>query len=82
MRLLRHMSLNPVLLSTRLLLHNSKQMRMLIVDDAPDIEVNSARLTYLPHHTVIKSDKGITKVYDASANVGWYTLPERYTNIE
>ena len=54
------------------------------MDDAPDIEVNvnSARLTYLPHHTVIKSDKGITKVYDASANVGWYTLPERYTNIE
>ena len=47
-----------------------EQIEKGVVEDAPAVEADSARLHYLPHHAVVRSDKDTTKlrvVYDASA---------------
>ena len=68
----RRLCQNPALLQDydRII---QEQIEKGIVEDAPVMEANSARLHYLPHHAIIHSDKDTTKlrvVYDASAKTG------------
>ena len=69
MGLLKRLRQNPALMQNydRII---QEQIEKGIVEDAPIAEAKSARLHYLPHHAIVRSDKDTTKlriVYDASA---------------
>ena len=67
--LLKHLCQNPALLQDYDCIIR-EQIEKDIVEDAPVIEADSARLHYLPHHAIVRSNKDTTKlhvVYDASA---------------